>query len=408
MPKNINLHLILGSLWLLMFASSSQFFIIAPILPQLGDQLNIQENIQGTLISGYAFALAISALFIGPISDRIGRRRILILGSATMAVALGLHSFAYDYTSMLTFRLIAGVAGGILTGSCVSYIRDVFPYHRRGWANGVVATGSAAGQILGIPIGKILADQQGFDTPFLFFSAVMALAFFMIHQFVPHSNPETRYRKIGWSNLSLAGYKEVLKNKNFVTSSLGYVLMFFSISMFMVYYPTWLEVDLEFSGEYVALILSVGGVATLIGSPIAGKLTDVIGRKSITIINNVGLAVSILAIATLDHTATTLLVLSFTTMLFLSGRLVSFQALISDITSDVSRGRFMCLTISIGQIGMGLGSFFSGFVFENYGFLGNVLTAGFACLGMIAIILIFDNVMADKKHVAEMATAEMG
>ncbi|MCR9252130.1 MAG: MFS transporter [bacterium] len=407
MPKNINLHLILGSLWLLMFASSSQFFIIAPILPQLGEQLNIAENIQGTLISGYAFSLAISALFIGPVSDKIGRRRILILGSATMAVALGLHPFAYDYTSILTLRLIAGIAGGILTGSCVSYIRDVFPYNKRGWANGIVATGSAAGQILGIPIGKILASQQGFDTPFLFFSAVMAIAFFMIMQFVPHTSLEAKYQRLTWSSFSLTGYKDVLKSRHFGASAVGYVLMFFSISMFMVYFPTWLEVDLSFSSEFVALILSVGGIATLIGSPLAGRLTDLVGRKSVNIVNNLGLAVSILALATLDHSGITLVILSFFTMLFLSGRLVSFQALISDITSDSSRGRFMCLSISIGQIGMGLGSFFSGFVFDNFSFLGNVVISAIACIAMIATVLVFDTATQVNEPVAEMTPAEI-
>ncbi len=121
--KHSNPYVIIFALWLLMFSASSQLMIIAPILPQLGLELSIPEAIQGTLITAYAIMLSICAVIMGPISDKIGRRRILMFGTGAMAFALFLHNFAFNYVSLLVVRAAAGAAGGILSGSAVSYGR---------------------------------------------------------------------------------------------------------------------------------------------------------------------------------------------------------------------------------------------------------------------------------------------
>src|SRR5690606_34884162 len=127
--------------------------------------------------TAYAFMVGVFALIMGPVSDRIGRRRILLYGTLAMTVALALHAAATGYTSMLVIRAIAGAAGGVLSGSAVSYIGDYFPYERRGWANGWVMSGAATGQIVGIPLGTILSESIAFYAPFLLFSATMAVTF---------------------------------------------------------------------------------------------------------------------------------------------------------------------------------------------------------------------------------------
>ena len=387
-----------------MFGSSSQFFIMAPILPQIGNELDIASNIQGSLISVYALALGLSALFIGPVSDKLGRRNILIAGTASMAAVLVLHPLANDYASLLTLRILTGVTGGILTGSCVSYIRDVFPFKRRGFANGIVATGSAAGQILGIPIGSFLSVNYGITTPFIFFGFVMFISFLMVANFIPHYVTEHTQKKITLRSFSLKGYLPVIKNKSFPKAALGYILIYFSVAMFLVYFPSWLEGCMGYSSKFVAILLSIGGVATLLGSPLSGKLADHIGRKSVHIINNVGMIFSVLMLVSFGITQFTLIAFTFLIMLFLSGRIVSYQALISDITHDVSRGRFMCLTISIGNLGMGIGSFLAGFVFERLGFGGNVMLTAISSFLLIVVVYFFKEATDESKKVQEVYT----
>ena len=154
-------YLIVFSLWLLVFSASSQIMIISPILPQIGEELSIADTLLGTLITAYSLMVGLFAIISGPISDRIGRRRILLMGTGVMTISLVCHFFVVDYFSFLAVRVFSGLAGGILSGAAVSYIGDYFPYNRRGWALGWVMSGSAFGQIFGIPMGVVLAGQCG-------------------------------------------------------------------------------------------------------------------------------------------------------------------------------------------------------------------------------------------------------
>jgi len=75
-------YLVLFALWLMVFSASSQVIIISPILPRIGEELLISEELQGWLITAYALFLSIFALITGPISDKVGRRLVLLFGSA--------------------------------------------------------------------------------------------------------------------------------------------------------------------------------------------------------------------------------------------------------------------------------------------------------------------------------------
>ena len=122
-----NSRLVLFALWLLMFSASGQVLLISPLLPTIAAEFDVPVGLLGTLLTPYAVALAIFALWVGPISDRVGRRRILIGGSAAMTLALLLHWFADSYAMLMALRALAGACGGILTGVSVAYVGDFFP-----------------------------------------------------------------------------------------------------------------------------------------------------------------------------------------------------------------------------------------------------------------------------------------
>jgi predicted MFS family arabinose efflux permease len=384
--KNTNSEFILLSLWLLMFASSSQFFIMSPILSQVGSELAIPEALRGTLITAYALTLGIVALLTGPVSDRIGRRKILILGSGLMMLSLSIHQLAYDYVSMLGIRVLAGFAGGVLTGVCVAYIGDYFPKEKRGWANGVLATGSASGQVLGIPAGTLLAGEFGFAAPFQFFAFVMFAAFLMVLFFVPQPNVklatcEIRFKKI------FQGYIDLLQVPTVKTIAAGYLLMFLSITVFIVYFPTWLENEFQAGNVEIAMVFLFGGLATVFSGPISGRISDKSGRKGIIIVANILIAaIMVLSIIFMNIDSFFAYPLFFTLMLLVVSRSIPFQALASESINDESRGRLMSLTIAIGQIGMAFGSAISGLIYAEIGFLGNVMVGTMACLYMAFLI----------------------
>ena len=245
-------YLIVFSLWLLVFSASSQIMIISPILPQIGRDLRIAEALLGTLVTAYSLMVGVFAVISGPVSDRIGRRRILVIGAGVMTLALLSHYFVTDYLSFLVVRVFAGAAGGILSGAAVSYVGDYFPYDRRGWAVGWVMSGSAFGQIVGIPLGVILAGHFGFRAPFYLFALTMALTFVLIWLRIPQPPVGKRQERLTALG-ALRDYGVLLRRREVRAAAAAYFLMFLGVSLYVVYFPTWLEESVGFSANQIAL-----------------------------------------------------------------------------------------------------------------------------------------------------------
>ncbi|MES3629037.1 MAG: MFS transporter [Longimonas sp.] len=383
--KKGNTYFILFALWLMMFSASSQVVIVIPILPEISQTLGVNEFWQGILLGSYAFALGISAVVTGPISDRIGRRRILIIGSALMAVALTLHTVAADFTLLLVMRTLAGIGGGILSGGSVAYIGDYFPYDRRGWANGWVMSGTAFGQIAGVPIGKILATSYGYRWPFLLFAITMGVATVLIWYFLPAVNAYLDPKRLTLRRM-VTKYVRLVRRSEVVAAVATYFLMFLGIGLFASFLPTWLEVEIGISGFQIALLFAIGGMANIVAAPVAGHVSDTIGRKPLVIASCIGLSAAIVVAPYLIDGFAMAAFLFFLAMVAVGIRISPLQALMTALVKDERRGLLMGLAIGFGQVGFGVGSFIAGITYGPYGYVSNTFMGAASVLVMAAIV----------------------
>ena len=378
-------YLIVFSLWLLVFSASSQIMIISPILPQIGEQLDIADTLLGTLITAYSLMVGLFAIISGPISDRMGRRRILLMGAGIMTLALICHYLVVDYITFLAVRVFAGMAGGILSGAAVSYIGDYFPYHRRGWAVGWVMSGSAFGQIAGIPMGVALAEGFGFRTPFYIFAITMALTFLLIWFRLPQPPISVREERLT-IRTAVSDYLVMLRKKEIAAAAVAFFLMFLGVSLYVVYFPTWLQRSVGFSAYQVATLFFVGGIANVIAGPQAGKLSDRIGRKLIVLLSCVGLFVVMLLTTVIIRDIWIAYPVFFLTMILVAMRISPFSALLTALVPDQNRGSLMSLTVALGQVGFGLGGALAGPLYSSMGYGSNTVVGAVSVLGMGLIV----------------------
>lgn len=378
-------YLIVFTLWLLVFSASSQIMILSPILPRIGSELDIPQAWLGTLVSAYSFMVGVFALIAGPISDRVGRRRILVTGSGAMTLALLAHYFVQGYFSFLAVRVLAGVAGGILSGAAVSYVGDYFPYHRRGWAVGWVMSGSAFGQILGIPAGVLLAGRFGFRAPFFLFAATMALTFLLIRLRLPQP-PIPRIQEQLTLAAALQAYGRMLRVPGVAPAAGAYFLMFLGVSLYVVYFPTWLEETVGFRPDQVAGLFFAGGLANVLTGPQAGRFSDRVGRKKLVLASSLGLFAVMLLTTRIVREAWVAYPLFVLTMILVAMRISPFSALLTALVPDQNRGSLMALAVALGQVGYGLGGAFAGPFYSRLGFVGNTLIGGASVLGMGLVV----------------------
>jgi predicted MFS family arabinose efflux permease len=381
-------YLVLFALWLMVFSASSQVIIISPILPRIGEELLIPEALQGWLVTAYAVFLSIFALITGPISDKMGRRVVLLAGSGSMAIALALHAIADSFFSLLVMRAIAGAAGGMLSGAAVSYVGDYFPYNKRGWANGWVMSGVAVGQIVGIPIGIVLADQFGFRVAFLMFGVTMLLATILIYFYVPQPDVVRDSNRLTLGR-AISNYAELLRRPVVVAASVVYFLMFFSIGLYIIYLPTWLETTLNVCGTEIASLFLVGGLANVVFGPTAGRISDSVGRKPMIVLSCIGFSIIMLATTYVIDEMWIAYVLFGASMVMVAMRLSPLQSLMTALVTENRRGALLCLAVAIGQVGVGIGGAVAGLSYTRFGYGSNTLAASIAILIMAVIVQVF-------------------
>lgn len=383
--QSVTPYFILFSLWLLVFSASSQIMIIAPILPEIGKKLNTPVELLGNLVTVYAVMVGIFAIIMGPFSDKIGRRKILLIGSGSMAIFLFCHLIVVDFKSFMVVRAMAGMAGGVLSGAAVAYVGDYFPYEKRGWANGWVMSGIAVGQILGIPMGTFLAEQFGFKSPFFVFGIVMALTFILIYMKVPQPNVVLHTDKLTIVS-TFSKYVQLLKRKDVSFVAICYLLMFLSLSVFIIYLPTWLEDSFDSSLTTIGYIFAVGGVANVIAGPSSGWISDKIGRKNMIITSCLGLSLLMVGTTFFVTDLAYAFILFPVAMILIAMRISPFQALSSELVTSNNRGTMMSLLVAIGQVGYGLGGTIAGPLYSIKGYASNTFF-GASAIFLTALIV---------------------
>jgi predicted MFS family arabinose efflux permease len=372
-------RLVLFALWLMVFTSGSQVMLISPIFPRVREQLGVAEGALGTLVAVDAIMLGVMALVAGPISDRIGRRRILLLGTGLMSVALALHALAFDYFSLLVVRGLTGAAGGVLSGAAVAYVGDYFPYERRGWANGVVMTGMAFGHIIGIPAGTVLAADFGFRIPYLALAVVMAATLIIVWRVVPQPDVGLATERLSVRG-ALGNYAELLRTPAIAAAVVAFAVTFLGNSLFVIYLPTWLEDAVGATPGQVAGLFFAGGVANVLAGPRAGSFSDRVGRKRVIVAASAGLALLISGVTFLVHEVITAYVMFFLVMILFAARIGPFQALLTQLVPAERRGSLMSLAVGVGQVGFAFGSTLAGFAYASYGFRSSTLLSAFFLL----------------------------
>lgn len=373
-------YLVVFTLWLLVFSSASQTMILSPILPTIGDQLGIPDAVLGTLVSAYSLMVGVFAILSGPVSDKIGRRRILLLGCGTMTVALSLHGLVQSYPAFLAVRVFAGCAGGILSGAAVSYLGDYFPYARRGWATGWVMSGSAVGQIVGIPMGIVMAGRWGFRSPFYLFAVTMAATVLLLFFRIPQPDVKRAAHRLSVRKAA-SDYVAMLRRAEVAWAAVAYFVMFLGVSIFLVYLPTWLERSLGASGDQIAVMFFVGGIANVLTGPQAGRLSDRIGRRGIILMACLGLSMLMVLTIPVVTSLPAAYVLFFLIMVLVAMRVSPFSALLTALVTDERRGSLMSLTVALGQLGFAVGGAVAGPLFAHVGYVSNTL------LGAVFVLL---------------------
>ena len=181
-------------------------------VPQLSADLKPTSSQLLWIVDIYGFMIAGSLITMGTLGDRIGRRRLLLIGAGAFGVASVLAAFSSSATMLIAARALLGVAGATLAPSTLSLIRNMFlDPAQRTFAIGVWITSYSAGGAIGPLLGGVLLEHFWWGSVFLAGVPVMALLLLTGPVLLPeYRDPEARRLDLASAALSLAAVLPVI------------------------------------------------------------------------------------------------------------------------------------------------------------------------------------------------------
>lgn len=253
-----------------MILAGAEVDIFVPSFPQLQEVFDLSPFMVELTLSVNLIAHCVTALFIGNLGDKYGRKPIMILGLIIFIIGSFFCVFAQNYPILILGRLLQGI--GIAAPSVLSYVvvADLFSARKMqiisGYINASITIGMAAAPVLGSYI-NLFFNWQGSFTALLIMGVICLL---LVAVFIPNTaKPDEEVE------ISLRGYLPVLKDKKVLLYliSLGFAMQCYwvFIGMSPILYMEDLNVNLEKFGLYQGAIAATFGVVSFFSGTLIKK-----------------------------------------------------------------------------------------------------------------------------------------
>ncbi|WP_058308974.1 MFS transporter [Gracilibacillus massiliensis] len=182
---------VLGILFAVMFLVMVGFGIIIPVLPFYAEELGASPLALGLLMATYSLMQFIFSPMWGRVSDRIGRKPVLMIGIAGLALSFFLLAFASQLWMLFAARIIGGFFFAANMPTVMAYVADITSEEDRGKGMGIIGAAVGLGFIFGPAIGGVFSEQN-LTIPFYLAGASSIITFllvtFALKESLPNAN----------------------------------------------------------------------------------------------------------------------------------------------------------------------------------------------------------------------------
>lgn len=168
--------------WLALMLFALGTSLITPLIPLYKEQLGFGDTVVTLFLVCYVAALVPAMLTLGQLSDRVGRKGVLIGALVALGIAQMYLATEPPLGGLLAARALQGLATGAFFGTCTAFLVDGAPAGRRGWVSVLASVSVRGGLGLGPGLGGLFAEYAAapLRTPFLVHLAAVAVAVVII------------------------------------------------------------------------------------------------------------------------------------------------------------------------------------------------------------------------------------
>ena len=346
------------------FTHILDFMIMMPLGNFLMPYFHINPRQFSIIVSSYSFAAFTTGIVAAFFVDRFDRKKVLLFGYSGFIVGTILCGLAPNYILLIGARVMAGLFGGLIGAQVLSIVADSFPYEKRGRAMGFLMAAFSVASVVGVPFSLYLAKIISWHAPFIFVGLMGLVIVPLVMRFLPEMKSHMLHKD------DQPAIKEVLSrlvNDPQQLRALSFsALMIMGHFLIIPFVNPYMEFNVGFTKDQTPMIYMVGGAATLVSSPLFGKMADKYGKLKVF---GFCTAISLVFIFMITNMPVINFYVVLTVMglwfVVANGRTVAAQALISNVVGAGSRGSFMSFNSSIQQAAIGIASVIAGYMVQQ-------------------------------------------
>jgi MFS transporter, DHA1 family, multidrug resistance protein len=274
-PAERNRGLVLAVLVLLATISPFTINILLPALPGLEQTLSVSRAEVALLLSLFLVGMAVAQVFLGPISDRYGRRPVLIWGLFVyVAASLGAVA-AVSINELLVARVLQSLGATVGVPLARTIVRDLYPPPRAAAMLGYVTMGMVIGPMLSPTVGGLLDTLLGWQSIFLACAIMGSVTLVAVVAVMPETRPReligTTGREVWDRSVALLGKGKFVAFVLVLAPSSAMFWAFQGGSPYLVIEV--MGIDKTIYGVWFAL----GALGYMSGNFVAGRLSERLG-----------------------------------------------------------------------------------------------------------------------------------
>ena len=369
-------------LFLIVFVDLVGFGLIIPLLPFYAERFGASPQLVTLLLAIFSLMSMLAAPLWGRLSDRIGRRPVLMASMAAAALAYLWLGFAGELWMLFAARAFAGICAGNIAAA-QAYIADVTPPEKRARGMGMIGAAFGLGFIIGPALGGIVAGNElataDLKTPGLIAAGLSAAAFLGVLLVLPESLPaavQARPSRSRVAALCSAFGRPVLGRLLAV-----FFLVILAFAGLEATFALWAMREYGWGPAQIGYVFTyVGLLSAVMQGGLIGPLTRRFGEERLM---QSGLALIALGLLLLPFAGTLppLMVAVSALSIGMGAMQPSLNSLISRRAGAEEQGEVMGVAQSVGSLARVLGPIIAGALFEAFGrnspFLwGTVLVVG--------------------------------
>lgn len=376
----------LAVIFLTVFIDLVGFGIILPLLPYYAESFGATAFAVGMLSTSYSLMQFLFAPAWGRLSDRHGRRPMILISLVGSCVGFLIFGLASNLLFLFIGRMVAGVAGAIVP-TTQAYIADVTPPERRSGGMGLVGAAFGLGFILGPAIGGLLAPY-GYNKPILLASALSAANFAFAWFKLPESLTAESHKKASSRNFDLKGLRRALSRRQIASLLAVYLVVIFAFSNMEATFGLLNEHRYDLSARQTGYLFAyIGLVMSLMQGVVVGHLVRRFGERRLILSGTFAL---IFGLALMPYTPNIPVYCAVLALMAFGAGInnPSIAGLLSRQVGVEEQGGIMGIAQSLASLGRILGPMWGGYSFGALGDEWPFLTAGmFMALAFVMSVL---------------------